>query len=338
MGRNTKEGLSYFPMDVDLFEDEKIQFVSARFGLKGEAIAVRLLCRIYRQGYFIEFDNDVALLFARSVGDISSHGLVNDVVNELLKRGFFDRSIFERFSILTSLGIQKRYIKICTDSKRKNISILSDFDLLNPNNLKTPEEKPFTREEIHINTVESTQSKVKESKEKKISNTVENGVSTPLKNAISNLLKPEKEEEKSSAKKEEEKPPAKKVTMFWKELVAAWFDFYQSRYEDKPTMNEVSAKSLKTIVSNLKRDSEGKGYTWDAAHAVTCLSKFLELAYTDNWNKNNFLLKNLASHYDAIKNYRNASFKNGRTATGGQVDTVSAFNKIDQMFGNDRTS
>lgn len=160
MGRHIKEGLSYFPLEVDFFEDEKVQFVSARFGVKGDGIIVRILCKIYRQGYAIKFDDDVALLFARSVGDINLHGLVKDVVNELLKRDFFDEGIFKRFGLLTSKGIQKRYVKICTDAKRKDSEINAEVDLLQSKHAFTPEEIVKTPEE-------STQSKVKESKEKK---------------------------------------------------------------------------------------------------------------------------------------------------------------------------
>jgi len=160
MGRNIKEGLSYFPLDVDFFEDSKVEFLSARFGVKGDGILTRLLCKIYRQGYSLEFNDDVALLFARSVGDINLHGLVKDVVNELLKRGFFNEPIFKRFGLLTSKGIQKRYVKICTDAKRKDWQIPEKMDLLRSKSAKTPEE-------IEETTEESAQSKVKKSKGKK---------------------------------------------------------------------------------------------------------------------------------------------------------------------------
>jgi hypothetical protein len=111
MARTAKNGIGYFPLDTDFFQDEKIQFVSARFGMKGEAITVRLLCKIYRNGYYVEFNDDTALLFAKSVGDGCQDSLVKDVVQELLKRGFFNKSIFERFGILTGRSIQNRYFE-----------------------------------------------------------------------------------------------------------------------------------------------------------------------------------------------------------------------------------
>ena len=125
MARINKAGIDYFPFDVDFFQDEKIQFTSARFGMRGEAITVRLLCKIYRNGYFMEFNDDTALLFAKGVGDGCQPTLVKDVVYELLRRGFFDKSIFERFGILTSKGIQSRYFEAA--KRYKKVDVIREY-------------------------------------------------------------------------------------------------------------------------------------------------------------------------------------------------------------------
>lgn len=129
-----KVGLDFFPFDVDFFEDEKIQYVSSRFGIKGEVCAIRLLARIYRNGYFIKWDADATRLFAKVAGKEFSPGLVNAVVHELLKRGFFDQSLFESFGILTSHGIQKRYFKAC--ARRLEVPAEKDYLLVNPRDFK----------------------------------------------------------------------------------------------------------------------------------------------------------------------------------------------------------
>ncbi len=118
---NIKTGIDYFPLDIDFFQDEKIQFISARFGMKGEAITVRLLCKIYRNGYYSIWDEDTALMFAKSAGDGCTDNYANDVVCELVRRGFFDKGIFDKFNILTSRGIQKRYLE--AGKRRKNLDI-----------------------------------------------------------------------------------------------------------------------------------------------------------------------------------------------------------------------
>lgn len=174
---NRKTGLEYFPLDIDFFMDEKIQFVSARFGTKGEAIAVRLLCKIYRQGYYTEWNDDMALLFAKSVGDGCRDSCVKDVVHELLKRGFFDRGIFERFSILTSRGIQRRYFEAVV--RRKGVAYEEDYILVDvekyDNIVKVAQNTDTKIEDVDISSENVDilpqsrveESKVKESKEEK---------------------------------------------------------------------------------------------------------------------------------------------------------------------------
>lgn len=130
-----KKGIEFFPLDVDFFEDEKIQYISARFGLKGEIFTIKLLGRIYRNGYYTIWDEDAALLFAKVAGRGEITGnLANDIVQELVKRGFFDKAIFDSFSVLTSRGIQKRYLKAC--ERRKSVEIRKEYCLINPENFK----------------------------------------------------------------------------------------------------------------------------------------------------------------------------------------------------------
>lgn len=116
-----KKGIQYFSMDVDFFTDSKIQFVDARFGAKGIVITIRLLTLIYRQGYYITWNDDEAFLLAKSVGDNVTASLVSDVVQELVKRGFFNEELFNSFKILTSRGIQERYLEAC--KRRKTVEM-----------------------------------------------------------------------------------------------------------------------------------------------------------------------------------------------------------------------
>jgi hypothetical protein len=164
MAHKGKTGLDYFSFDVDFHNDEKIEFLSARFGLKGEAIAVRLLCKIYRNGYFLPWGDDEALLFAKRVGDGCQHTFVNDVVFELVKRGFLNESIFNRFSVLTSKNIQERYTEGTT--RRLKVNIINEYLLITD---ELPENVNIIKLNVNIspeNVDIFPQSKEKESKEK----------------------------------------------------------------------------------------------------------------------------------------------------------------------------
>jgi hypothetical protein len=165
MARPIKEGLDYFPLNVNFFDDDKIAFVYARFQEKGESIALKLLCKIYSdKGYYYKWGEDEAMLFAKRVlGDPSKHTLANDVVHELVKRDFFNKDIFNRFKILTSAGIQKRYIKICKDGHRI-YEIDEKIKIPDKTEVRSEETGDFFGRNGGFPPDKSTQRKVKENK------------------------------------------------------------------------------------------------------------------------------------------------------------------------------
>ena len=110
MARPEEKGLKYYPFDVDFFNDEKIEAISGEFGIKGEIVAVRLLCAIYRNGYFIEWSDLYKMKFLRNLPGISS-GLLDAIILRLVKWGFFDKDLFNSAKVLTSHGIQRRYFE-----------------------------------------------------------------------------------------------------------------------------------------------------------------------------------------------------------------------------------
>lgn len=158
MARPLKTGLVYFPLDVDFFDDDKIQLIESEFGIKGGYIAVRLLCKIYNEGYYYNWGLDECLLFSKQIG--VPKGLVDEVVSGLVRRCFFDKGCFDQFGILTSQGIQKRYISIVKSSKIKRADITEKYDLA-----KNSEETAKTSEEIKKTSEESTQREGKKIKE-----------------------------------------------------------------------------------------------------------------------------------------------------------------------------
>lgn len=110
MARPKKSGLDYFPFDVDFFDDEKIVAIAGEFGIKGEITAIKLLCAIYRNGYFIEWSEMMQMKMLKSLPGISIE-LLNSIVARLVKWGFFDEMLFSSTSVLSSRGIQSRYFQ-----------------------------------------------------------------------------------------------------------------------------------------------------------------------------------------------------------------------------------
>ena len=110
MARPNKIGLDYFPLDVDIFEDEKMSAISGEFGIKGEITVIKLLCAIYRNGYFILWNDLLKFKLLRNLPGISSE-LIESIVNRLVLWEFFDKALFDSVKVLTSKGIQRRYFE-----------------------------------------------------------------------------------------------------------------------------------------------------------------------------------------------------------------------------------
>lgn len=163
MARPIKAGLDYFPLDVHL--DDKFELIEAEFGLDGFGVVVKLLQKIYgEQGYYIEWTNEVALLFGRRVG--LGGNVVSEIVSASVKRGIFDQDIFDKYSILTSKGIQKRYFEAV--SRRKNITIENQYLLVKVGDFKdNVANNPINVRISPENVSNNPQTKVNKSKEKK---------------------------------------------------------------------------------------------------------------------------------------------------------------------------
>ena len=117
-----KSGLDYFPLDTCL--DDKFALIEAEFGLTGFSVVVKILQKIYGgEGYYVEWTREVALLFAKSIG--VGGNAVSEIVKAAIRWGIFDREMFEKYSILTSNGIQKRYFEAV--SRRKSINVRTEY-------------------------------------------------------------------------------------------------------------------------------------------------------------------------------------------------------------------
>lgn len=118
-----KSGLDFFPLDVCL--DRKFELIEAEYGLTGFGVIVHLLQEIYgKEGYYIEWTEEVALLFARRIGLGGS--VVSEIIEASIRRGMFDQQIYDKYHVLTSRGIQKRYFEAV--SRRKNLEV--DYNIL----------------------------------------------------------------------------------------------------------------------------------------------------------------------------------------------------------------
>lgn len=150
MARPRKDGLDYYPMDVNFLGDIKVKKVIRSHGIQAVAVILHLLGTVYRDnGYYATYDDDILFITADELNLEESY--VKSVVEKLLEVDFFNREQAEKNKVLTSIGIQERYRK----ATERRISVNINHSLCI--------QKPRSTEE---NVYKSTQSKVKESKVK----------------------------------------------------------------------------------------------------------------------------------------------------------------------------
>lgn len=119
-------GISFVPLDVTL--DDKFELIEAEYGIKGFAVIVKLFQKIYGgQGYYCEWTEDVALLFAKKMIGLGGNA-VSEIIEAALKRGIFDRGLYDKYGILTSAGIQKRYLK--ASARKARVELISNYLLI----------------------------------------------------------------------------------------------------------------------------------------------------------------------------------------------------------------
>jgi len=168
LARPTKTGLEYFPLDVNFLYDIKVRKIIKPLGPEAIGVLVYLLAEIYKDnGYYISWNDDICFLMSDLTG--IDEELIKDVVSKALEVDFFNKDKYKKYNILTSKGIQNRYIS--ATEKRKNTNINDDY-IIKSEQISTNEHTQnnsntkVNSEETGVNVTESTQSKVKESKVK----------------------------------------------------------------------------------------------------------------------------------------------------------------------------
>lgn len=147
MGRLAKDGLDYFPVDVDIFEDDKMLMAQEIVDPDGKNtfyrfcvpyIAIRMLREIYRLGYYLPWDDQKCRRYASEIGNGITANVLTGIITALTKADFFDEEKLKDYNILTSRGIQKRWLHIKKMCRNKVNLIDENYILID---LRYPQSK-----------------------------------------------------------------------------------------------------------------------------------------------------------------------------------------------------
>lgn len=228
-GRPTKQGIDYFPMDVGFFTDVKIRKISRACGSQSTSILICLLCNIYKdEGYYILWDEDLPFVISDTVG--VSEGAVKEVLIKSLQVGFFDQELYEKYKILTSSGIQKRFL--LATYQRKETTIIPEYLINCANNSIN-----CTNNSINHSDNEQSKSKVKVNRKKR----------------------KEKENNKETSPNGEEKKDELSLSHSQKIDWVGLMNWYNSLFRDKlpaiKSMTETRKKAVKARIAQYGKES-----------------------------------------------------------------------------------
>ena len=113
------DGINYFPVGVNFMEENAMEVIEAKYGIKGSAIVLKLMCKIYKEGYYIRWDEEQCLIFANKAGREVQAEEVQGIIEILFTKGILDRNSYLENGILTSESIQKVWMEATKRRKRE---------------------------------------------------------------------------------------------------------------------------------------------------------------------------------------------------------------------------
>ena len=139
----TKEGLDYFPFDVDLLDNDDLDFLREKYGVVVNDVYIALLTLLYRKkGYYIPYEtvaeqNDcIWYVFKRVRGGkypIKQEAIPR-VIEAIVAQGLFSGSCFPK--IITSERAQRTYYSATVERKLESFNIIPEYWLLDDETMR----------------------------------------------------------------------------------------------------------------------------------------------------------------------------------------------------------
>lgn len=134
--------VDYFPLTVNFSTEMPLNWLKPNMVSEWMEPVCKLLCKIFKEGYYIPWGEEQSLIFARKLGGELKGKEIDGIIQILLDKGFFDKESYEKFQILTSLEIQHIWIDATCRRKRK----LEDLPYLLVNDTQKQEKENNTKD------------------------------------------------------------------------------------------------------------------------------------------------------------------------------------------------
>lgn len=222
---------------------------------------------------------------------------VYGVIKVCVKRELFDKSMYEKYGVLTSTRMQRTYLWATKDLRRKGteVEMIAEYFMLG---------EQIVNEAVNLTLVAGKSSvfrgkpptfpahKIKEEKIKEEKKTTVSPSAPPI--------------DKSGNKSTKDD-----VEPFWTEMVECYSGFIEKNFPGekinwsyKVGDNRKRTREpllFKQLVQKLRNRCENiRKKEWTLKYALDSLQFYLDKAHEEEWFKNHFSLKNLVEHFDPI--------------------------------------
>jgi len=124
MAKPFGEGLKYFRIHISIIDSTKMELMEDEHGDTGFTFIVKLWAYLYRDGYYIELDDEIIGTFCKKVlrKPIAEFDIL---LKSAIKYRIFDKVCYEQYNVLTSDRIQSEYLDITKRWRR--VKMIEDY-------------------------------------------------------------------------------------------------------------------------------------------------------------------------------------------------------------------
>ncbi len=284
MARPIKQGIDYFPLDVDF--DNKIEMYLIEKEAVGLAVLITTWQLIYKnEGYYIKNGRNLFLLIKKRISvDVN---IIEDCINSCLENGIFDKELHEKFGILTSKAIQIRFFdvinkkkKVLYDTNFLLIEVSDDKNLINVgiNSINSEKTDGNVLNKIKENKIKEKEIKEKEIKVNKIKENKIPSSGKPERDFVDNLLnlflvefKAARNEDYVLVSREKERSAISKLLVHYKtqnpdksteETLSDFENIFRQSFtvNDKFLQENISPSMILTKLNFIKTKLKGENY------------------------------------------------------------------------------
>ena len=94
-----------------------------------------------------------------------------------------------------------------------------------------------------------------------------------------------------------EKKPAE---LYWQKFIDVYFEYTMEKFSAPPTFDGSAPRDLKSIVVSLRTRAEAQGVEWTEETAMKRFKEFLDMAYSEWWLREHWMLSNINRSKDPI--------------------------------------